>query len=120
MGGTRPSPTTCSLLLWVLLELGEAGLHRGWVIGAHHIQLGAAMGQNGELICELLAEVHIQQAHPSDRHSSLFSRRVNVAILVCGDCGAGEMNTIGVYWGSRGGTTTTTVHFPILRNFNQW
>jgi hypothetical protein len=63
--GTRPNPTTlCFLLLWVLLELGEAELHRVRIIGAHHIQLGAAMGLNGELKGEILVEVHIQQAHP--------------------------------------------------------
>ena len=55
-----------------MLELGEAELHRVWIVGVHHIQLGAAIGLNGELKGELLAEVHIQQAHPSDRHWSLF------------------------------------------------
>ena len=71
--GTRSSPATlCFLVLQVLLELGEAELHRVRIIVVHHIQLGAAIGLNGELKGELLAKVHIQQAHPSDRHWSLF------------------------------------------------
>ena len=33
----------CFLLLWVLLELGEAELHRVRTVGVHHIQLGIIM-----------------------------------------------------------------------------
>ena len=71
--GKRSSPATlCFLVLYILLELGEAELHRVRIVGVLHIQLGGAMGLKRELKGELLAEVHIQQAHPLDRHWSLF------------------------------------------------
>ena len=60
---------TCDIAFNAAMPLSHAPTRRRY---SRIEGITAAIGLNGELKGELLAEVHIQQAHPSDHHWSLF------------------------------------------------